>query len=114
MPAQERGFYAKRAFGLEFGGDRIARTRGMFSSNPDATLDPSLTKQQRYAAGIFGARTIRSPKESGVATDIDRQVDDLEQKFNEVIDTKKVTPQSAELQKTLDCLLYTSPSPRDS
>ena len=102
MPAQERGFYAKRAFGLEFGGDRIARTRGMFSSNPDATLDPSLTKQQRYAAGIFGARTIRSPKESGVATDIDRQVDDLEQKFNEVIDTKKVTPQSAELQKTLD------------
>ena len=102
MPAQERGFYAKRAFGLEFGGDRIARTRGIFSSNPDATLDPSLTKQQRYAAGIFGARTIRPSKESGVATDIDRQVDDLEQKFNEVIDTKKVTPQSAELQKTLD------------
>lgn len=103
MPAQERGFYAKKAFGLEFGGDAIARTRGTFSSSPDATLDPSLTKQQRYAAGIFGARTIRPPKEQdGVATDIDRQVGELEKKFNEVIDTKKVTPQSAQLEKTLE------------
>ena len=32
MPAQKGGFYAKRAFGLEFGGDAIARTRGMVSS----------------------------------------------------------------------------------
>ena len=103
MPAQEGGFYATRAFGLEFGGDRIARTRGMFSSSPDATLDPSLTKQQRYAAGIFGARTIRPPKEeSGVAKDIDRQVDELEQKLDAVIDTKKVTPESADLQKVLE------------
>ena len=102
MPAQERGFYAKRAFGLEFGGDAIARTRGMVSSSPDATLDPSLTKQQRYAAGIFGARTIRPPKESGVAKDIDRQVSELEKKFDQVIDTKKVTPESADLQKVLE------------
>lgn len=103
MPAQERGFYAKRAFGLEFGGDAIARTRGMLSPSPDATLDPSLTKQQRYAAGIFGARTIRPPKEQdGVVKDIDRQVDELEKKFNDVIDTKKVTPESADLQKTLE------------
>jgi len=104
MPAQKSGFYATRALGLEFGGDRIARTRGMFSSSPDATLDPSLTKQQRYAAGIFGARTIRPPKESGVAVDIERQVDELEKKFDAVIDTKKITPESAELQKTLDLL----------
>jgi hypothetical protein len=103
MPAQEGGFYAKRAFGLEFGGDAIARTRGMLSPSPDATLDPSLTKQQRYAAGIFGARTIRPPKEQdGVVKDIDRQVDELEKKFNDVIDTKKITPESADLQKTLD------------
>ncbi len=102
MPAQERGFYAKRAFGLEFGGDAIARTRGMVSSSPDATLDPSLTKQQRYAAGIFGARTIRPPKESGVAKDIDRQVSELEKKFDQVIDTKKVTPESADLRKVLE------------
>ena len=104
MPAQEKGFYATRALGLEFGGDAIARTRGMFSSSPDATLDPSLTKQQRYAAGIFGARTIRPPKESGVAKDIDRQVDELEKKLDAVIDTKKITPESAELQKTLNQL----------
>ena len=102
MPAQKGGFYAKRAFGLEFGGDAIARTRGMVSSSPDATLDPSLTKQQRYAAGIFGARTIRPPKESGVAKDIDRQVSELEKKFDQVIDTKKVTPESADLQKVLE------------
>ena len=104
MPAQEKGFYATRALGLEFGGDAIARTRGMFSSSPDATLDPSLTKQQRYAAGIFGARTIRPPKESGVVKDIDRQVDELEKKLDAVIDTKKITPESAELQKTLNQL----------
>ena len=102
MPAQKGGFYAKRAFGLEFGGDAIARTRGMLSSSPDATLDPSLTKQQRYAAGIFGARTIRPPKESGVAKDIDRQVDELEKKFDQVIETKKVTPETADLQKVLE------------
>ena len=103
MPAQKGGFYAKRAFGLEFGGDAIARTRGMVSSSPDATLDPSLTKQQRYAAGIFGARTIRPPKEQdGVAKDIDRQVSELEKKFDQVIDTKKVTPESADLQKVLE------------
>lgn len=102
MPAQKKRFYATRALGLEFGGDAIARTRGMFSSSPDATLDPSLTKQQRYAAGIFGARTIRPPKESGVAKDIDRQVDELEQKLDAVIDTKKVTPESADLQKVLE------------
>ena len=53
MPTQKKGFYATRALGLEFGGDAIARTRGMFSSSPDATLDPSLTEQQRYAAGIL-------------------------------------------------------------
>ena len=60
--------------------------------------------QQRYAAGIFGARTIRPPKESGVAKDIDRQVDELEKKLDAVIDTKKITPESAELQKTLNQL----------
>jgi len=102
MPAQEKGFYATRALGLEFGGDAIARTRGIFSSSPDATLDPSLTKQQRYAAGIFGARTIRPPKESGVAKDIDRQVGELEKKLDAVIDTKKITPESADLQKVLE------------
>ena len=102
MPVQKKRFYATRALGLEFGGDRIARTRGMFSSSPDATLDPSLTKQQRYAAGIFGARTIRPPKESGVSKDIDRQVGELEKKLDAVIDTKKITPESADLQKVLE------------
>ena len=101
MPEQDKVFYVKKALGLEFGGDAIARTRGTFSSNPDATLDPALTKQQRLSAGIFGTRTIRKPKESGVATDIERQIDELEKKFNEVIDTKKITPESSQLDKTL-------------
>lgn len=101
MPEQDKGFYLKRALGSELGGDAIARTRGTFSSNPDATLDPALTKQQRLSSGIFGTRTIRKPKESGVATDIERQVDELEKKFNEVIDTKKITPESSQLDKTL-------------
>lgn len=101
MPEQDPGFYLKKALGNELGGDAIARTRGTFSSNPDATLDPALTKQQRLSEGIFGTRTIRKPKESGVATDIERQVNELEKKFNEVIDTKKITPESSQLDKTL-------------
>ena len=102
MPEQKKRFYFNKALGHEFGGDAIARTRGTFSSSPDATLDPALTKQQRLSEGIFGTRTIRQPKqESGVANDIQKQVDELEKKFDDVIDTKKITPESAQLEKTL-------------
>lgn len=100
LPEQKKGFYATRALGFEFGGDRIARTRGTFSKSPDATLDPSLTKQQRYTEGLFGTRTIRSPKraggsgDSGSAKDLNNSFDKLTKKFDAVINLKKGTPNS--------------------
>lgn len=108
MPEQNKRFYVKRALGFEFGGDAIARTRGTFAKNPDATLDPSLTKQQRYNAGIFGTRTIRSPKKSKTEGDIDvltKKISEIDKKFQEVIDTKQsgrsTKDTTDELDKTL-------------
>jgi len=99
MPEQKKRFYFNRALGFELGGDRIARTRGTFSKNPDATLDPSLTKQQRYMEGMFGTRTIRPPKGGSKNTDIsslDKALNDLDKKFQAVIDTKKGSKESGE------------------
>ena len=102
LPEQEKGFYVKKALGFEFGGDAIARTRGTFSRSPDATLDPSLSKQQRYTEGLFGTRTIRAPKKVTTSAgsnsesfkDLENSFDKLTKKFDEVINLKKDTPQS--------------------
>lgn len=96
LPEQEKGFYATRALGFEFGGDKIARVRGTFAKSPDATLDPSLTKQQRYTQGLFGTRTIRPPKGGGsrATKDLNDSFNKLTKKFDEVINLKKNTPQS--------------------
>ena len=97
MPEQKRGFYAKRALGFEFGGDAIARTRGTFAKSPDATLDPSLTKQQRYVQGMFGTRTIRGASSFDKKIDgISKKFDGLQKNFQDVINTKKKSPSSSE------------------
>ena len=44
--------FISRALGFEFGGDAINRTRGTFSSDPELTQDPALTRGQRFSAGI--------------------------------------------------------------
>lgn len=49
-----RGYYFGKALASEFGGDRIARTKGMFKTNPDVTQDPALSKKQRFEGGIAG------------------------------------------------------------
>ncbi|MGA1433075.1 MAG: hypothetical protein ACO32T_04765 [Candidatus Nanopelagicaceae bacterium] len=112
LPEQKKGFYATRALGFEFGGDLVARTRGTFSKSPDATLDPSLSKQQRYTQGLFGTRTIRAPKGggssggSGSVKDLNNSFDKLTKKFDEVINIKKNSPTSdrevAEFNKVVD------------
>ena len=112
LPEQEKGFYFKKALGFEFGGDAIARTRGTFSKSPDATLDPSLTKQERFTEGLFGTRTIRPPQRQST-DDTDAQVDKLakkiaaiDSKFKDVLDAKRSSPNSdaetATLEKTLE------------
>lgn len=45
-----RGWFLGRTLASEFGGDRIRRTKGTFSRNPDETQDPALTREQRLAA----------------------------------------------------------------
>lgn len=44
-------FFAK-SLGFEFGGDKIARTRGFFSKDPDASMDPALSRGERFRSGI--------------------------------------------------------------
>jgi len=44
-----RGYFLFKALGAEFGGDFRRRTRGTFSRNPDATQDPGMSKEERFA-----------------------------------------------------------------
>ena len=97
MPEQKKGFYATRALGFEFGGDRIARTRGTFAKSPDATLDPSLTKQQRYVQGMFGTRTVRGASNFDKnIVEVTKRFEGLQKTFEDVINTKKKSPSSSE------------------
>ena len=91
LPEQEERYYVTRALGFEFGGDAIARTKGTFSRSPDATLDPALSKQERYTQGLFGTRTIRPPKqqkEEGDINIITKQIAEIDKKFDGIIKTK--------------------------
>ena len=47
-----KGYFFKRALGSNFGGDRIARTRGYFEKNPPAGRDPTGTRESRFSAGF--------------------------------------------------------------
>lgn len=47
-----RGFFFKRALGSSFGGDRIARTRGRFETDPPAGRDPTGTQASRFRGGF--------------------------------------------------------------
>jgi hypothetical protein len=44
-----RGYFLSKALGAEFGGDFRRRTAGTFSRNPDATQDPGMSKEERFA-----------------------------------------------------------------
>jgi hypothetical protein len=45
-----RGWFLERTLASEFGGDRIRRTKGTFSRNPDESQDPALKREERLAA----------------------------------------------------------------
>ena len=47
-----RGYFFKRALGSTFGGDKIARTRGRFETDPPGGRDPSKTQAGRFRAGF--------------------------------------------------------------
>lgn len=50
----EDGYFFGKALVSQFGGDRLARTRGMFSSNPSDTQDPSLSSKERFQNLVRG------------------------------------------------------------
>jgi hypothetical protein len=99
LPEQKKGFYATRALGFEFGGDRVARVRGTFAKSPDATLDPALSKQERYTSGLFGTRSIRSAKGGSKFDGLTKQFQKLDDKLKDVINTKKESPDSSDTTK---------------
>lgn len=47
-----RGFFFTRALGSSFGGDRIARTRGRFETDPPAGRDPTGNQASRFRGGF--------------------------------------------------------------
>ena len=47
-----RGYFFRRALGSNFGGDRIARTRGYFEQNPPMGRDPLGTIESRFRGGF--------------------------------------------------------------
>ena len=81
-----RGYFFKRALGSNFGGDRIARTRGYFEKNPPAGRDPTGTRESRFSAGfdyaskeglIKGARPLQGPKAPEYLYAYDRRYADV-------------------------------------
>lgn len=81
-----KGYFFKRALGSNFGGDRIARTRGYFEKNPPAGRDPTGTRESRFSAGfdyaakeglIKSARPLQGPRAPEYLYAYDRRYKDV-------------------------------------
>lgn len=71
-----RRYFFDRALASEFGGDFIRRTRGTFSSAPDATQDPGLSRQERFAAVVNRDLAARPQMmKQGEILDVDKYTD---------------------------------------
>jgi regulator of replication initiation timing len=58
-------FYLKKAAAFNFGGDKIARTKGRFSKSPQAYQDPALSKDERFTARVKPFIGAAAPEKSG-------------------------------------------------
>lgn len=57
---KERSFkdrFITKALAFEFGGDKLARTKGTFSSNPTPEMDPGISRGERFRASINSIMT---------------------------------------------------------
>jgi hypothetical protein len=95
-----KSFFAK-AMMSEFGGDRLRRTKGTFSKNPDATQDPSLTKEQRFSALLDKAARPAAPPPSPAAP---VATDDINPMDYGDGNAQAPTPQQGSLEKLLDLI----------
>ena len=83
-------FFAK-SLGFEFGGDKIARTKGMFSKTPDAFQDPALSRGQRYRSTIsplfsskLPTKPSADPSEAGVTPEV--TVEPIQASYSNILD----------------------------
>ena len=95
-----KSFFAK-AMLSEFGGDRRRRLAGTFSKNPDDTQDPSLTKQQRFAALLDKAARPAAPPPAP-ATPV--ATDDIGPMDYGDGNAQTPTPQQGSLEKLLEII----------
>lgn len=94
-----KSFFAKAVMS-EFGGDRRRRLMGTFSKDPDATRDPSLTKEQRFSALLDRAAR---PSESPVTPAAPVEDDIRPEEYGDAI-YQKPTPQQGALEKLLETI----------
>ena len=90
-----KSFFAK-AMMSEFGGDRLRRTKGIFSKSPEEYQDPSLTKEQRFSALLDRAA---KPADAPVAPEDDIRSEE----YGDAI-YQAPTPQQGSLEKLLDII----------
>lgn len=57
-----KGYFFGKALAAEFGGDKMRRMKGTFSSDPSETEDPTLSKRQRFSNLIRGEVQSIQPK----------------------------------------------------
>lgn len=58
-----KGYFFRRALGSTFGGDRIARTRGLFEKDPPMGRDPLGSIESRFRGGFdYGLEQADTPK----------------------------------------------------
>jgi hypothetical protein len=95
-----KSFFAK-AMLSELGGDRRRRLAGTFSKNPDDTQDPSLTKQQRFAALLDKAARPATPPPAP-ATPV--ATDDIDPMDYGDGNAQTPTPQQGSLEKLLEII----------
>ena len=61
-----KGYFFKRALGSSFGGDKIARTRGRFESDPPSKRDPTGTQASRFRGGFdYNVKNTVNSSDSG-------------------------------------------------
>jgi len=70
-----RGYFFKRALGSSFGGDRVAKTRGRFESDPGPGRDPTGSQTSRFRGGFdYGVTNQVKSSPGGVLANISKGI----------------------------------------
>jgi murein DD-endopeptidase MepM/ murein hydrolase activator NlpD len=70
-----RGYFFKRALGSSFGGDRVAKTRGRFESDPGPGRDPTGSQSSRFRGGFdYGVTNEVKSSPGGVLANISKGI----------------------------------------